>query len=189
MIAILLLLVQESVVSLGGDLRSGMELVYASNGRPQPPWSIDSALTGLVLDGRSGCARILLRRRPSPAPAEETRHCTSGDTLFAWNPRDSVWRPQRPIGSGMILSFLRAGGDTVRYETIRMGEEVISGRRIRVVETTVTTVDSLGRPKRRLRERYAPSLATATGGVFEVPDPSSPGGWRTEQEFELSVIR
>ena len=185
----LLLLVQEHVVPLGGDLRPGMELVYASNGRPQPPWFIDSAVTGLMLDQRSGCARILLRRRPAPSPAEETRHCTSGDTLFAWSGRDSVWRPQRPIGPGMRMSFPRPGGDTVRYETTEPGEEVISGRRIRVLGTTVTTVDSLGRPKRRLRERYAPGLATATGGRFEVPDASAPGGWRTEQEFELSIIR
>ena len=189
MIPILLLLVQESATPIGGDLRAGMELVYASNGRPQPPWSIDSALTGLVLDEYRGCARILLRRRPSPAPAEETRHCISGDTLFAWNAPDSAWRPQRPIRPGMSMSFSRTGGDTVRYETVQAGEEIISGRRIRVVETRITTVDSLGRPRRRLRERYAPGLATATGGRFEVPDASAPGGWRIEQEFELSVIR
>lgn len=188
MIPILLLLVQENVVPIGGDLRSGTELVYASNGRPQPPWSIDSALTGLVLDGRTGCARIL-RRRPSPAPAEESRHCISGDTLFGWSARDSLWRPQRPVGLDMRMSFPRPGGDTVRYHTSQAGEEVISGRRIRVIQTDVITVDSLGRPKRRLRERYAPGLATATGGRFEVPDASAPGGWRTEQEFELKIIR
>ena len=87
------------------------------------------------------------------------------------------------------MSFPRAGGDTVRYETMEPLEEVISGRRIRVLETTVTTLDSLGRPKRRLRERYAPALVPATGGRFEVPDAAAPGGWRIEQAFELSVIR
>ena len=87
------------------------------------------------------------------------------------------------------MSFARPGGDTARYHTSQAGEEVVSGRRLRVIQTEVLTVDSLGRPKRRLRERYAPGLATATGGRFEVPDPSAPGGWRTEQEFELSVIR
>ena len=189
MIAILLLLIQESVVPLGGELRSGIDLVDATNGRPQPPSMVDSALTGLMLDGRTGCARILLRRRPAPAQAEESRHCISGDTLFAWSARDSLWRPQRPVGPDMRMSFPRTGGDTVRYHTSQAGEEVISGRRLRVIQTEVFTVDSLGRPKRRLRERYAPGLATATGGRFEVPDASAPGGWRTEQEFELSVIR
>ena len=189
MIPMLLLLVQESATPIGGDLRPGMELVYESNGKAQPPWLVDSAVAGLPLDQYRGCARILLRRRPSPAPAEESRHCVSGDTLFAWNARDSLWRPQRPVGPGMRMSFPRAGGDTVRYETTEPMEEVVSGRRIRVIETTVTTVDSLGRPKRRLRERYAPALATATGGRFEVPDAAAPGGWRIEQAFELSVIR
>ena len=189
MIPILLLLVQESVVPLGGDLRSGMELVYASNGRPQPPWFIESAQTGLMLEGRTGCARILLRRRLAPAQAEESRLCISGDTLFTWSARDSLWRPQRPVRPDMQMSFARPGGDTARYHTSQAGEEVVSGRRLRVIQTEVLTVDSLGRPKRRLRERYAPGLATATGGRFEVPDPSAPGGWRTEQEFELSVIR
>ena len=77
----------------------------------------------------------------------------------------------------------------MRYETGAVAEEVIGGLRIAVVATTVTTIDSSGRPKRRLRERYAIGLATATGGVFEVPDATAPDGWRAEQAFELRAIR
>jgi hypothetical protein len=84
----------------------------------------------------------------------------------------------------MTLVLPRANGDTVRYTTEDNSYETISGMRLQVITTTVLTVDSLGQPKRRLRERYAVSLATATGGVFEVPDPNA--GWRAEQTFELT---
>jgi hypothetical protein len=53
----------------------------------------------------------------------------------------------------------------------------------------VTTFDAAGRPKRRLRERYAPSLTTATGGRFELPDSSRAGEWRGQRSFELREIR
>ena len=59
---------------------------------------------------------------------------------------------------------------------------------LHVVPTTVTTRDTTGRVLRRLRERFAVSLGTAVGGVFEVPDSSQAGGWRVEREFELVRI-
>jgi hypothetical protein len=89
----------------------------------------------------------------------------------------------------MELSLPRPNGDTVRYVTGAVSEEAIGSRRLRVLTTTVTTIDSAGRPKRRLTERYAVTLTTATGGRFEVPDASSPTGWRTERAFELREIR
>jgi hypothetical protein len=77
----------------------------------------------------------------------------------------------------------------VRYVTGSAGVDVIGARRLRVVDTTVTTMDAAGKTVRRLRERYALSLATATGGRFETPDPEQPGQWRTQQIFELREIR
>jgi hypothetical protein len=65
---------------------------------------------------------------------------------------------------------------------------MVGAFRLPVIATIVTTIDAQGRPKRRLRERYAITLATATGGTFEVPDPAAPTGWRAEQSFELRTI-
>ena len=174
---------------IGSGLRPGMQLVYATNGLPQPPWAIDSAASNLAIDALEHCALIVLRRRPAPAAADETKVCTRGDTLFSWVSSASEWRPTRPVAPDMKMVFARDGGDTVTYTTGSFREEVISGVRVSVLETTVLTVDSLGRPKRRLRERYARGLATATGGRFEVPDPAGPDGWRLDLTFELTEIR
>jgi len=43
--------------------------------------------------------------------------------------------------------------------------------------------------RRRLARGYSVTLATATGGRFDIPDASAPSGWRTEQRFELGEIR
>jgi len=171
------------------DLRPGMQLVYSSNGADQPAWSVDSVDVDLTAMPNARCARFLLRRRPDQSRADESRLCVAGDTLYGWSARREAWVPQRPVGPGMSLTTRSPSGDTVRYSTGTKAQETISGYRLTLVETTVTTVDSLGRPKRRLRERYALSLATATGGTFEAPDPASPGGWRAEQVFELRAIR
>lgn len=173
----------------GGDLAPGMRLVYSSNNQEQPPWTVDSVQAGLALDRHTNCVRTYIRRRVDQAQPDESRLCVSRDTLFGWDARRGAWLPQRPVGPGMVLVLSRSNGDTVRYATDSIAYENISGRRLMVLGTTVTTLDSLGRPKRRLRERYALSLATATGGRFEAPDPAAPGGWRTEQEFELREIR
>jgi hypothetical protein len=89
----------------------------------------------------------------------------------------------------MELTIDRPNGDVVRYVTGAEREEVIGAFRLRVIDTTVTTTDSTGRPLRRLRERYAVTLTTATGGRFEVPDPTNPTGWKAQQAFELTEIR
>lgn len=186
---LLFVLVQGGAVLPGGDLAPGMRLVYHSGGREQPPWTVDSVLVGLALDGHTNCVRAHIRRRMDQTQSDESRLCVSRDTLLGWDARRGAWLPQRPVGPGMVLALSRSNGDTVRYATDSITHESISGRRIAVLGTTVTTVDSLGRPKRRLRERYALSLTTATGGRFEAPDQAVPGGWRMEQEFELREIR
>lgn len=174
---------------LATDLRSGMLLVYASDGGEQPPWSIDFVESRVALKDHADCARLRIRRQPSQAEPDENRLCVEKGTLYVWDSGGNTWLPQRPVGPGMELILPRPNGDVVQYTTGTVSEEVISGLRLSVLETTVTTVDSSGRPRRRLRERYALTLATATGGRFEVPDPDAPVAWRTQQVFELREIR
>ncbi|MGH7525359.1 MAG: hypothetical protein ACREMX_01495 [Gemmatimonadales bacterium] len=165
-----------------------MQLVYGSGDQSQPPWTIDSVRLGLPLRVASDCAAVYLRRQPQQAEAEENRLCLAHDTLYGWNAKRASWDPQRPVGPGMRLAIVGSNGDTVHYETGAAGEETISGMAIPIVSTMVTTLDSLGRARRRLRERYAVTLATATGGLFESPDSTRPGAWRTQQTFELRKI-
>ena len=183
MLALLLL------AGLASQLRPGMQLVYASSGRDQAPWVIDVVERGLALKGDADCAKLGIRRRAGQTEADETRLCVDRDTLYAWDAAARDWTPQRPVGPHMQLTLPRPDGDSVRYETGALGEETIGTLSVRVVATTVTTMDSSGRPKRRLRERFALALATATGGIFEVPDATASTGWRTEQVFELRAIR
>jgi hypothetical protein len=174
---------------IGSDLRAGMQLVYAADGRDQPAWTVDAVDRAAGLKENADCARVRIRRQAGQTEAPEERLCVERDTLHAWNAARSEWVAQRPVGEGMELSLARPNGDTVRYVTGAVSEEAIGSRRLRVLATTVTTIDSAGQPKRRLTERYAVTLTTATGGRFEVPDASSPTGWRTEQAFELREIR
>jgi hypothetical protein len=99
-----------------------------------------------------------------------------------------------------MMENRQANGGLVRFETLEPTVENIpleggsSGASavptpIDVIPTTVTTFDSTGQIVRRLRERFSVALATATGGVFEVPDTTQSSGWRTIQRFELVAIR
>lgn len=172
----------------GGLLRPGMRLVYYSDGQAQPPWMIDSIAVIPAPGPDSRCAAIHIRRQPTQAQADQTRLCLTRDTLFNWDNARQDWVPGRPTGPGMRLSVPRRVGGTMEYQTDSMSVDSISGRLIPVLHTTVTTLDSLGRPVRRLRERYAIGLATATGGTFEIPDSGGPGIWRPQQVFELRTI-
>ena len=174
---------------LASDLRTGMQLTYAADGRDQPSWNVDEVVLRAGLKENADCARLRIRRQAGQAEAVEEQLCIERRTLYAWNAARSEWVAQRPVGDGMELSLPRPNGDTVRYVTGAWSEELIGARRLRVLATTVTTIDPAGKPKRRLTERYAVTLATATGGRFEVPDAASPNGWRTEQTFELREIR
>jgi hypothetical protein len=191
---ILLLVVQTVLMSapprIASGLQPGMLLIYASEGRDQPAWTIELVETGLPLKDRADCARLRIRRQPPPAPApEESRLCVENLVQYGWSAAQSVWLPQRPVGPDMTLDLPRPNGEVVRYATGKVTEEVVGTRRVEVVETTVTTTDASGKPLRRLRERYAVGLATATGGRFEMPDAAAPGGWRDQQVFELREIR
>lgn len=183
-----LLRAQERQV-LGAELASGMELVYEADGVRQPAWLVDSVDHHLAERPGNECARFRLRRGPAPAPMEEVRVCVSGDTLFAWNRQRGEWRPQRPLAPGMELVLRVASGDTIRFRTGQFVVDTIDGRTITAIATSVLTVDSLGRPRRRLQERYAPGLVTATQGWFEVPDTAAAGGWITERRFRLVGLR
>ena len=174
---------------LASQLEAGMQLLYESEGERQPPWSIDSVTLGAPWRERSECAVVHVRRRPDQGPAEENRLCLANDTLYGWDTKASDWIVLRPVGPRMSWTSGPAGGAVVRYETGEAAAETISGRVIPTLQTTVTTADSTGRPKRRLRERYALSLATATGGVFEKPDSSRAGIWLRQRSFELREIR
>jgi hypothetical protein len=168
-------------------LQAGMQLVYVSDGVEQEPWVVDSVWLDAALMDRSVCARVLLRRRPGQPP-DDTRVCVRSDTLFGWDARRETWVPQRPVGPNRVFMTQRANGDTVRYATTVYTDELVSGIALRVLPTMIVTVDSLGQPKRRLQERYALALVTATVGRFEVPDSSAPAGWRTERAFALRAI-
>ena len=169
----------------GSLLKPGAMLTYGSGDREQPPWTIDSVHRDISLGGRSGCTRIYLRMRPDQAVPTARLACRGGDTLFAWNATTNAWRAERPLGAGMTLRVPQQSGATLDYTTAQLGDTTIAGHRVGFVHTTIITNDAQGRPIRRLRERYALALATALGGVFEVPDSAQAGAWRHSQRFDL----
>ena len=175
-------------VRLASGLAPGTELMYESNGQSQAPWRVDSLRTGLPLRKGSDCVDLQLRRAGQDAP-DLQRLCLAADTLYRWMPARRDWAVSRPVGRRMTWLSRQGNGNVVRYETGEMASERISGRSIAVIHTTITTTDSTGRPLRRLTERFAPALVTATGGVFEAPDSTAEGGWRRLQSFELRSIR
>ena len=173
---------------LASGLQAGMHLLYESEGEQQPPWIIDSVGRATLREG-SECVVVHLRRRPDQSSPDEHRLCLAHDTLYRWEDKRADWSVMRPVGPRMSWTTRQGDGDVVRYETGETAEERISGRAIPVVRTTVTTSDSTGRPRRRLRERYALSLTTATGGTFEIADSGAAGEWRAQRSFELREIR
>ncbi len=176
-------------VRLASQLAKGMQLVYSSDGRSQQPWSVDSVLVGQPLQPGADCASLSLRRGGANPKPERSKLCLSADTLYRWEPGRGTWAVFRPVGPDMMLTILKSNGDSVRYETGALGEDMISGTSIQVVNTTVTTVDARGRPRLRVRERYAVTLTTATRGTFESPDPAGAGRWVARHTFELKELR
>ena len=185
----LVLFQTDAPTSPGSALRSGMVLVYESNGKPQPPWTV-LAVTG---DARwkegAACATVQIRRGPAPADPPEVRLCVEGGILLQWSDAEKIWQPQRPVSAGRTLTLPRPNGETVEYETGGSSQATIAGVNVPVILTTVTTRDASGRPIRRLRERYATSLTTAIDGEFEVADSGSASGFRTTQSFVLREIK
>jgi hypothetical protein len=172
----------------GLQVVAGMELTYASNGTNAPPWRVESVERDVALGGRTGCLRV--RYFPGgPRPAADVRlTCEFDGNLHAWNGSTSAWVPTRPLHSGGTLTT-RSNGAEHRYVVGDARVDTVSGHPIQVLETTMVTSDSVGRPIRRLRERYAPVLGTATWGVFEQPDSTAPGGWKVVQEFRIVHIK
>ena len=168
----------------GAALVPGLQLVYASGTDTQPVWTVDSVAFGVTHGGRSECTRIVLR---AGGPAAEQRLlCRAADTLLTWSARANGWTPPRPVTPGVVVVVPRAAGGSVRFEATAAACESVGAARLATIATTVVTTDSTGRAVRRLRERYAPGLATAIGGAFEVPDST---GWRVEREFGLVESR
>ncbi|MGH7497635.1 MAG: hypothetical protein ACREL3_02155 [Gemmatimonadales bacterium] len=174
---------------VASQLSKGMALVYVSDGRSQPPWLVDSLGAGDPLRPGTDCASVSLRRGATDRRPEHSRLCLSSDTLYRWESARKSWSMFRPVGPDMSFTIVKANGDSVHYATGALGEDMISGTAIQVVNTTMTTVDALGRPRLRVRERYAVSLATATSGTFEAPDPAGGGRWVPKHTFELKELR
>jgi len=174
---------------LASRLDPGTQLFYVSDGRPQPPWIVDSVRTGQPLRPGAECASLTLRRRPADPKPERSRLCLASDTLYRWEAAAGAWVVSRPVGPDMAVTLVKPNGDSVHYETGALGEDLVSGNAIGVVSTTVTTVDAGGRARLRVRERYAISLATATNGTFEAPDPAAPGRWVVRHTFALKELR
>lgn len=169
----------------GSALKPGARLTYGSPAGEQPPWTIDSVEQGVALGGRTGCTRLYLRLRPDQTTPAARITCRGGDTLFAWVAATNTWRADRPLGASMQLSVPQASGAVLEYATSTTGDTTIAGVRLGFVRTVITTRDAQGRATRRLSERYALAIATALGGLFEVPDSSAAGGWRESQRFDL----
>jgi hypothetical protein len=87
-----------------------------------------------------------------------------------------------------LVEIRQASLGRVVFTTGAMETDTISAVPIPVVVTRVSTFDSSGRELRRLDERYAPGLLTATSGAFAVPDTARAGAWRVTTRFELVRI-
>jgi hypothetical protein len=116
------------------------------------------------------------------------RLCTCADTLFSWNEQQSRLLATRPVGANMSLRVSTSTGGHAVYETGVIEKVTLSGQTFDALPTTVTTYNAEGAVVRRLRERYVLALATALGGIFEVPDPARPGQWNVQQQFVLARI-
>lgn len=168
----------------GSQLEPGMELIYASGGSEIAPWVVEARRDTAVSGAR--CSIVMVKTNPSQ-PTERRFTCVSNDSLLVFDPGSLNLRLLRPVGSSMKAE-VRGRATVATYETEVAHADTISGVVLQVVPTTVTTRDTTGRVLRRLRERFAISLGTAVGGIFEVPDTSRAGGWRVEREFELVRI-
>ena len=183
---------------IGSMLVRGMQLVYERDGA-QSPWTIDS-VKPFTASGMNRCVRIWLRTTTTQAAPELRAHCADSATMFNWDERLERPRSVRPLSVGMLMEMRQANGTLVRYEASAPSVEHIRIERgpnadstatisIDVIPTVVTTMDSTGKVVRRLRERFSVGLATATGGVFEVPDSTQASRWRPTLQFELVRIR
>ena len=173
---------------IGGMLRPGMQLVYESGG-VQTSWVIDSVAHDTTLGVRTGCVRIRLRTSPDQTVVETRAYCADSAMLLTWDGATRVHRPSRLLQPNSSLRLPERLGGAVAYTTGASGHERIGTLTVRIIPTTVLSRDFTGRVTRRLRERFSIGLATATGGIFEVPDSTVEGGRTVVQKFELVTIR
>jgi hypothetical protein len=167
-------------------LRRGMQLLYRGEG--EQLWTIDSLSPDTTLAGVPHCVRMRLRTSPQ-SPAATRAFCARGGVLHSYDDAGAQLRPVRPLLPGNRLTTRGANGTTSLFVTDSLDVVIVHGRAVEVIGTTVTISDSTGRPVRRLRERFAPALLTATEGSFEVPDATQAGTWRIVARFSLTEIR
>lgn len=172
-----------------GPLAVGTTLVYASGGQEAPPWVVEAATHGLALGGMSGCSRIRWAAGGPRATADERTTCRDARFWYGWDSTASRWRALRPLAAGDTLTLRAASGTTSHYRADSTGTETIGAVALEVVFTTIVTRDGTGRPLRRLVERFAPHVGSATWGAFQAADSTIAGGWRTEREFRLVALR
>jgi len=174
---------------LGSALAAGMELVYASGDAEQPPWTVESLEQPSLISGLTHCVRLTLRMAPAPAAPDTRAWCVQDWKLLAYNDSTLDFRPLRPVGPGMILDLPGPAGGLIRYETGQLERDTVGPAVLDVLPTTITTLDAEGRAIRRLRERYAMAITSATRGTFERPDSLRPGEWTATREFRLIAVR
>jgi hypothetical protein len=170
------------------QLVAGLELTYAANGTPSPPWRVESVERDVSLGGRTGCLRVRYAPGGPRAGADVRVTCEADGIIFAWDSTRATWRPSRTVRVSSSLD-ISSGANVNSYATFSFRVDTVGVHPVRVLETHLVTKDSTGKPVRRLSEFYSPALATATWGKFERPDPSVPGGWKVEQEFKLVAIK
>jgi hypothetical protein len=170
---------------VGTSLARGMELHYESNG-VTTPWTIDSVDLTVAVAGQSQCSRIVLRI--GDGQPQSRTHCVAADTMWNWDERTQRLVLARRLSPG-LLEITANNGGLVRFLVMPVDSSSIGGRQFMVLPTMVTTYDSTGAPLRRLIERFAPALATATEGVFEVPDTANAADWRVVQQFQLTAVK
>jgi hypothetical protein len=183
--ALALAAVQETSPPLGSSLTPGTQLLYESNG-VTTPWYIDSVNTSFAAGSESNCLRLVLRI--GTGAAQTRTHCVVGETMMNWSQNAGRLVAARPL-SITTMGISAANGGSVRFEVSPPAVDTIGTERFVVLPTVVTTLDSSGKAIRRLTERFAQALATATEGVFEVPDTARAGQWRISQRFRLTGIR
>lgn len=172
----------------GSMLRPGTQFIYVV-GNTETVWTIDSIAHDAAFGGRRDCVRMRLRLSPEQPEGEVRAFCADSAMMYAWNDSAQKLTAIRPLSAGGVLELPGRGGNTVRFEAGAPVVERISGFEVTVIPTVVTTRDATGRVTHRLRERFSLGLATATGGVFEVPDPEKPGDWKRQTRFEIAYVR
>lgn len=171
---------------IGERLRPGMVMIYVT-ADAETFWHVDTVARDTTLGGRTGCVRMRIRMS-NDDPVPETRSfCADSTMMYGWSQKDGHVA-LRPISTN--ARFETGGSIRAIYETGDWTTDRISGHEFAVLPTTITIRDtSSGKILRRVRERFSVGLATATGGVFEVPDSAAAGGWRQIQRFELIHLR